>query len=97
MPCRGALFLKLPLRNRNYLMNDQKVITLFKQGDREKAFRILYQLYPRIERMVLSYGSQKADVLDVFQESLIIVYNNLMFNETDEPQTLSVAQLKSFF
>jgi len=62
-------------------MNDQKVITYFKEGKREKAFRYLYRLYPKIERMVLSYGGQKADALDVFQEALIVVYTNLKKEE----------------
>ncbi|WP_250433762.1 RNA polymerase sigma factor [Hanstruepera flava] len=58
-------------------MNDQKILQCFKNGQREKAFKKLYQLYPKIERLVLSKGGQKQDASDVFQESLIILYRNL--------------------
>lgn len=61
-------------------MNDQKILQCFKNGQREKAFRILYQLYPKIESLVLSKGGQKQDASDVFQESLIILYRNLEKN-----------------
>lgn len=73
----GDLLPVSPLTNKNYLMNDQKIITLFKEGQREKAFRNLYRYYPKIEKMVRSYGGTKDDALDVFQEALIVVYNNL--------------------
>ncbi len=58
-------------------MNDTNILKLFKQGQREKAFRKLYKLYPKIERLVLSKGGQKADASDVFQEALIILHRNL--------------------
>jgi len=58
-------------------MNDQKILLCFKNGQREKAFAKLYQLYPKIESIILSKGGQKQDALDVFQESLIILYRNL--------------------
>lgn len=58
-------------------MNDQKILQCFKDGQREKAFRKLYQLYPKIETLILSKGGQKQDASDVFQESLIILYRNL--------------------
>ncbi len=58
-------------------MNDKKILELFKQGQREKAFSKLYALYPKIERLVLSKGGQKQDASDVFQEALIILNRNL--------------------
>ncbi|WP_299363414.1 sigma-70 family RNA polymerase sigma factor [Winogradskyella sp.] len=58
-------------------MSDDNIMGLFKKGQREKAFKALYRLYPRIEKLVLSKGGTKADASDVFQEALIILYRNL--------------------
>lgn len=58
-------------------MNDIKIMALFKSGDREKAFKALYKLYPRIEKLIVSKGGSKEDANDVFQESLIILHRNL--------------------
>lgn len=58
-------------------MNDNEILQCFKNGEREKAFKNLYKLYPKIERLILSKGGKKHDASDVFQESLIILYRNL--------------------
>jgi len=58
-------------------MSDQDILVLFKNGQRDKAFKKLYHLYPRIEKLVLSKGGSKADASDVFQEALIILNRNL--------------------
>jgi len=58
-------------------MNDKKILELFKDGQREKAFSKLYGLYPKIELLILSKGGQKQDASDVFQEALIILNRNL--------------------
>ena len=58
-------------------MSDDKIMALFKSGERNKAFRELYKLYPRIEKLILSKGGAKADATDVFQEALIILNRNL--------------------
>src|SRR5690606_28455833 len=58
-------------------MNDKKILELFKNGQREKAFSKLYTLYPKIEALIISKGGQKQDAFDVFQEALIILNRNL--------------------
>lgn len=58
-------------------MNDKKILELFKDGQREKAFSKLYGLYPKIETLILSKGGQKQDASDVFQEALIVLNRNL--------------------
>ena len=58
-------------------MSDQDILVLFKKGERDKAFKKLYHLYPRIEKLVLTKGGRKEDASDVFQEALIILYRNL--------------------
>jgi RNA polymerase sigma factor (sigma-70 family) len=58
-------------------MDDKKILELFKNGQREKAFSRLYDLYPKIEALIISKGGQKQDASDVFQEALIILNRNL--------------------
>lgn len=58
-------------------MNDKKILEFFKTGQRDKAFKQLYSLYPRIENLVLSKGGKQSDAQDVFQEALIILNRNL--------------------
>lgn len=58
-------------------MSDQHILELFANGKRDKAFKKLYHLYPRIEKLILSKGGNKEDALDVFQEALIILNRNL--------------------
>jgi DNA-directed RNA polymerase specialized sigma24 family protein len=58
-------------------MSDNKIMVLFKNGQRDKAFSALYQLFPRIEKLILSKGGTKTDAHDVFQEALIILNRNL--------------------
>jgi len=58
-------------------MSDQDILLLFKSGKRDKAFRQLYTLYPKIEKLIRSKGGSKTDAQDVFQEALIILHRNL--------------------
>lgn len=66
-------------------MSDQDILALLKNGHREKAFQKLYQLYPRIEKLILRQGGNKADANDVFQELL------LFFTGIFKQQILSLA------
>ena len=58
-------------------MNDKQILELFQNGQREKAFSKLYDLYPKIEALIVSKGGKKQDAHDVFQEALIILNRNL--------------------
>ncbi len=58
-------------------MNDKQILSYFKDGQRDRAFKKLYKLYPKIESLVTSKGGTKADASDVFQEALIILNRNL--------------------
>src|SRR5690606_11215165 len=58
-------------------MGDQHILELFKNGQRERAFRKLYSLYPKIEALITSKGGSRQDASDVFQEALIILNRNL--------------------
>lgn len=69
-------------------MSNQKILEFFKNGQREKAFKELYKLYPKIEKLILSHGGRKQDASDVFQESLIVLYRKLQ--STDFILTASI-------
>jgi len=58
-------------------MSDIEILALFKTGKREKAFKKVYKLYPKIEALIKSKGGSKSDASDVFQEALIILNRNL--------------------
>lgn len=58
-------------------MNSNHILELFKNGHKEKAFKELYKLYPKIEKLILSKGGQKQDALDIFQDALIVLYRKL--------------------
>jgi RNA polymerase sigma factor (sigma-70 family) len=58
-------------------MSDDKIMVLFKNGQRDKAFSALYKLFPRIEKLIISKGGTNTDAHDVFQEALIILNRNL--------------------
>ncbi len=62
-------------------MSNQKILEFFKNGQREKAFAQLYQLYPKIEKLILSKGGGKQDASDVFQEALIVLYRKLQSSD----------------
>lgn len=62
-------------------MSNQKILEFFKNGQREKAFAQLYQLYPKIEKLILSKGGRKQDASDVFQEALIVLYRKLQSSD----------------
>ncbi|MGJ8591339.1 MAG: RNA polymerase sigma factor [Aquaticitalea sp.] len=62
-------------------MSDQKILEFFKNGQREKAFTKLYQLFPKIEKLILSKGGNKQDASDVFQEALIVLYRKLQSSD----------------
>ncbi len=70
-------------------MNDKKILELFKTGQREKAFKKLYRLYPQIEALIISKGGQKQNASDVFQ------VNKESYLKIDF-RTLKDSQIKSF-
>ncbi len=70
-------------------MSDQKILEFFKNGQREKAFAKLYELYPKIEKLILSKGGGKQDASDVFQEALIVLYRKLQSSEFTLTASLS--------
>lgn len=58
-------------------MTDQKILALFKTGKREKAFAELYREWPQICKMVRNSGGTKDDAHDVFQDSLLVLFERL--------------------
>jgi len=55
-------------------MNTSKILGWLKEGEVNKAFTKLYQLFPKAEKYVLQNSGSKAEALDIFQEALIILH-----------------------
>jgi len=58
-------------------MTDERIIQLFREGKREKAFGKLYGQWSKVYRLVHKYGGSRDDAKDIFQETLIILYGKL--------------------
>lgn len=68
-------------------MNEIRIIELIKTGRHEKAFRLLYKLYPGVEKHICINSGSRAEALDVFQEALIILYRKII--EGNTPSSMS--------
>ena len=55
-------------------MNTRKTSDWLNDGEVNKAFSKLYQLFPKAEKYVLQNSGSKAEALDIFQEALIVLY-----------------------
>jgi RNA polymerase sigma factor (sigma-70 family) len=58
-------------------MNEAKIIELIKCGKQEKAFRLLYKFYPKVEKHICINSGSKIEALDIFQDALIILYRKI--------------------
>ena len=56
---------------------EDKIMDRFESGDEEGAFKLLYDYFPKIEKMLLGYGASEDDARDIFQEALIILSNKV--------------------
>lgn len=59
-------------------MKDQKIIDMIRQGNRSSALEKVYLNFPKIKKMILSKGGSDDEAKDIFQESVIIFYNNVL-------------------
>lgn len=64
-------------------MNEAKIIELIKSGRQEKAFRLLYKFYPKVEKHICINSGSKSEALDVFQDALIILYRKISEGHPD--------------
>ena len=58
-------------------MTQTEIIQQIESGNPEKAFKSLYQYFPKIEALILQSGGSKNDASDIFQEALILLYRKL--------------------
>lgn len=56
-------------------MTKEKVLALLREGDHERAFRGLYNQFPKVRKHILANSGSRAEAHDVFQEALIILFN----------------------
>jgi RNA polymerase sigma factor (sigma-70 family) len=59
-------------------MNDNSIITLLRSNKHGKAFSVLYDHYPLVEKMIYRNGGSRNDAKDIYQEALIILYTKAM-------------------
>lgn len=64
-------------------MNEAKIIELVKSGKQEKAFRLLYKFYPKVEKHICINSGSKSEALDIFQDALIILYRKISDGNSD--------------
>ena len=58
-------------------MTDQSIIEALKQG-RTEALKHLYDNFPMIKRYVIANQGKTEDAEDIFQETLMVFYKNVM-------------------
>jgi len=58
-------------------MTQDQIIQQIQSGNRERAFKELYNYFPKVEALVLKSGGSKNDASDIFQEALILLFRKL--------------------
>lgn len=70
-------------------MNDGKIIAQLRSGQPGSALQELYKAYPAIRHFVKTHGGNDDDAKDVFQESLIVLYRNVLKDEFQLTSTIN--------
>lgn len=58
-------------------MTQEQIIQQIQSGNRERAFKELYNYFPKVEALILKSGGSKDDTSDIFQEALILLFRKL--------------------
>lgn len=58
-------------------MNESKILTFFQADKKEKAFALLYKLWPQFLGFIKNQGGSKEQAEDIFQEAILIFYKKL--------------------
>lgn len=58
-------------------MTQDQIIQQIQLGNREWAFKELYNYFPKVEHLILQSGGSKDDASDIFQEALILLFRKL--------------------
>ncbi|MDC3220253.1 RNA polymerase sigma factor [Flavobacteriales bacterium] len=58
-------------------MTQDQIIQQIQSGNREKAFKELYNYFPKVEALILKSGGSKNNASDIFQEALILLFRKL--------------------
>ena len=58
-------------------MTQDQIIQQIQSGKRERAFKELYNYFPKVDALVLKSGGSKNDASDIFQEALILLFRKL--------------------
>lgn len=55
-------------------MKDELILELLKEGNHTKAFRLLYDYFPLIQKYVVQNNGNNEDAKDLFQQALLVFY-----------------------
>lgn len=66
----------LRIKGKDYFMNDQEILVNIRAGKSDKSFSELYSYYPKVEGYILQNSGNEDEAKDIFQESIIIFYEN---------------------
>ena len=58
-------------------MTDKKIVEQIKAGKREKAIRLLYQLFPKVTKSILQNGGNEDDAREIFHDSLVLLIEKI--------------------
>lgn len=59
-------------------MNNKNLIKSLRNGKNPKAIKHLFKCYPSIRNFIIKNGGSENDAKDLFQESLLIFYKNIL-------------------
>lgn len=70
-------------------MKDQKIIDMLRSGNRTKALEKVYVNFPKIKQLIIQKGGNEDEAKDIFQESIVIFYNNAVKPEFNLTSAIS--------
>lgn len=70
-------------------MKDEQVLKLLKEGNHSKAFQLLYDYFPLIQKYVVTNNGNNEDAKDLFQQALLVFYQK--FSEDKYEHTAKIS------
>lgn len=72
-------------------MNDQEIIANIRAGKREKALKLLYKEFPKVQANICQSGGTKEEAEEIFNDALI-----LMIEKVSDPRFELTAKLSTY-
>lgn len=69
--------------------SEKEIPHLIKQGKDSEVINLFYKfVYPRVKKTILKRGGKKEDIEDVFQESIMYLYKQILENKFSDKYTV---------